>query len=649
MSLLVVSGIDKSFGGDTILDGVSFRLAWGQKLGLVGRNGSGKTTLLRILTGRMEPDRGSVQYAKGIRFGYLRQEQMVEHGLTVYQEAEDAFAPVLAMEARLRELEQAMARADGSDRLPSVMEEYGQMRERFEAMGGYESLRDIRLVLRRLGFGEADLDKPTRALSGGEKTRLAMARLLLSGPDVLLLDEPTNHLDLEATEWLEGFLRDFGGAVILASHDRWFLDRVVTTVAEIDSARLTLFNGNFSAYWLQRQANRKRQAELHARDRAEVARLMEFFEKWKNTPSKRSQALMRRRWAEKIQQRMAGRPAPEGQSMRLAVKSRIRGGNEVVIAERLTKRWGERTLFEDVSFLVERGHRVGIVGPNGAGKSTLIRILTGEELPTSGSIRLGANITVGLFAQEASGLDLEATALENMLSVGEMLPAAARTHLGRLLFTGDDVFRRTADLSGGEKNKLALAMLAWQRPNLLILDEPTNHLDIDSREALTEMLRGFDGTLLLVSHDRHLLDQTTTHTLEIRDGRAALFEGSYAATREERAAWRSAGRQIAAGPAGVSPAARHGGHENPLTAGLNSFQLSRARRQAAKTVGALESRVAELEDWVRRIEEALSAPMPGDDVVQLSRDYARAQTELNEALAKWEAAITYAHGIGAAV
>ncbi len=656
MSLLAVSDIEKSFGGDTILSGVTFRLAWGQKLGLVGRNGSGKTTLMRILTGQLEPDKGRVQYAQGIRFGYLRQEQMVEHGWTVYQEAQDAFAPVLAMEERLRELQHAMAESHG-DQLADVMEEYGRLHDRFEAMGGYESLRDIHQVLRRLGFTDADQDKPTALLSGGEKTRLAMAKLLLSAPDVLLLDEPTNHLDLEATEWLEGFLHDFGGAVILVSHDRYFLDRVVTTVAEIENTHLTLYHGNFSGYWQQRQANRARQQDLYERQQEEIRRLTEFFEKWKNTPSKRSQAVMRLRWAERIRAEGVERPTSAGKSAKLGVKAKARSGNEVVIIDHLTKRFGDRTLFEDVSLLIQRLQRVGVVGPNGAGKSTLIRILLGRESPTSGHIRLGANVTVGYFAQEASDLDPEATVLEHMFMVGEMLPVEARTHLGKFLFTGDDVFRPVEKLSGGEKNKLALAQLTWLRPNLLILDEPTNHLDIDSREALTQMLKSYDGTLILVSHDRYLLDQVTDTTIEIAGGWLTVFEGPYreyrqakedARTRQSSVVSRQssvAGKQVA-----PSPAINHQPSTiNPLTVGMNSHQLSKERQRAVRNVAGLEKRVAEMEDWLKRIEETLSEPMPGDDMVKLARDYERAQTELNTALEEWEQAVTYAQGIGAAV
>src|SRR5579883_2147521 len=308
MSLLTVNNLEKAFEGETILTGISFRLEWRQKLGLVGRNGTGKTTLLRMLTGQMEPDRGTINYSPGIRLGYLRQEEVVDPSRTVLQEAEAAFAPVLAMEQHLRDVEREMAGAQTDEDLERAMQEYSLLHDRFEAMGGYDNLRDIPSVLKRLGFGPNDLDKTCGRLSGGERTRLGMARLLLSGPDVLFLDEPTNHLDIEATEWLESFLQDFGGAVVLVSHDRYFLDRVTTSIAEIERTRLTLYTGNFSAYWTQKQERRERQAEMYEREQEEIARLTQFFEKWKNTPTKRAQAFSRLRWAERIRANATEKP-----------------------------------------------------------------------------------------------------------------------------------------------------------------------------------------------------------------------------------------------------------------------------------------------------------------------------------------------------
>ncbi len=693
MSLLVVNNLEKSFGMDTILSGASFRLEWRQKLGLIGRNGSGKTTLLRMLTGQQPPDKGSIQYAKGIRAGYLRQEDAVDPNKTVLQEAEAAFAYVTDMESRLRATEVEMAQAGSDSDLERVMEEYSLLHARFEAMGGYDSLRDIPGVLKKLGFEAGDLIKLCGKLSGGEKTRLAIARLLLSGPDILFLDEPTNHLDIEATEWLESFLRDFGGAVVLVSHDRYFLDRVVTTIAEVENAKLTLYTGNFSAYWKQKQANQQRQAELYAREQREIARLTEFFEKWKNTPSKKNQAVMRMRWAEKIKQHGLSLKATEtatervsapGKTAKLAIKSSQLSGNEVVILDNLTKRYGARTLFENVRVLLQRGERVGIVGPNGAGKSTLVKILLGRETPTSGMARLGASVTVGYFAQDTSDLDLEATVMENLMDVADMEPVQARTHLGRFLFSGDDVFRPVKLLSGGEKNKLVLAQLTYLRPNLLILDEPTNHLDLESREALGQMLREYDGTLLLVSHDRYLLDQVTTHTLEVADGRVTFFDGPYGQFRAQKATGKL--RAQVFGPmasGGNGPSAKNGAPPDPsgngasnkgtngangtgaersqldtllaqrpqpaigIADGLNAHQLSKERRRAQTQVAQAEKKIADLEARLSQIETQLSQPAPTDNVVALSQEHGGVQNALTEAMRVWEQAAEYADALEA--
>lgn len=659
MSLLVVNSLEKAFDGETLLAGITFRLEWRQKLGLVGRNGTGKTTLLRMLTGQIEPDRGTINYAPGIRLGYLRQEEVVDPSRTVLQEAEAAFAEVAGMERRLREVEQEMADASAGGSLDAIMQEYAILHDRFEAMGGYDNLRDIPSVLKRLGFGPNDLDKPCGRLSGGERTRLGMARLLLSGPDILFLDEPTNHLDIEATEWLESFLRDFGGAVVLVSHDRYFLDRVTTSIAEIERTRLTLYTGNFSAYWQQKQERRERQAEQYEREQEEIARLTQFFEKWKNTPTKRAQALSRLRWADRIRANATEKPTGPSKGMKASIKPTTVGGDEVVIAQKLTKTYGARTLFENVSLIVRRGERVGIVGPNGAGKSTFIKLILHQEEPTSGSARIGANITVGYFAQDTSDLDLEATVLENMLDVSDMLPVEARTYLGRFLFTGDDVFRPAKLLSGGEKNKLALAQMTYLKPNLLILDEPTNHLDLDSREALGEMLRGYEGTLLLVSHDRYLLDQVTNRTVEIANGTVNDFDGNYNQYRQflvekrnkipggakKQEASSKNGRSVGNGAkTAPAPAASNG---SKIPAGLNFHQLSKERQRAKNAVQAAEDNVAQLEERLKEIETGLSQPSPETDAVALAHEHGAVQEELAAAITAWEDAASYSEALEA--
>lgn len=657
MSLLSVNNVTKSFGPDTLFTGVSMRLEWRQKLGLVGRNGAGKTTFLRLLTGQQEPDSGMIHYERGIRAGYLKQEDAVDPTRTVLQEAEAAFAHVTAMETRLREIEHAMAEAKDDSELRRVMEEYSMLQDRFDAMGGYDNLRDIPAVLKRLGFGVDDLHKQCGRLSGGEKTRLGMARLLLSGPDILFMDEPTNHLDIEATEWLESFLKDFGGAVVLVSHDRYFLDRVVTTVAEIENQKLTLYPGNFSAFWVQKEANRKRQEEVYEREQREIARNLAFFEKWKNTPSKKNQAVMRQRWAERIKQHglsmhpegvATEKVAARGKTVKIGIKPTQLSGNETVILDGVTKRFGARTLFSNVTGLIRRGERVGIVGPNGAGKSTLVKILLGRETPTEGMARLGSSVTVGYFAQDTSDLDMEATVLDNMLDVADMKPEDARTHLGRFLFTGDDVFRQTKLLSGGEKNKLVLAQLTYLKPNLLVLDEPTNHLDIDSRQALGDMLIGYEGTLLLVSHDRYLLNQVSTHILEIADGRATLFEGSYDKFRAWKDKQPSSGGERGASPqkaAASNPVLEALLSERPaaptIPAGLNAHQLSKERQRARTAVAAAEKKVETLEARLASIERSLSSPSASDNVLALSQEHGGVQNALAEAITEWERAAAY--------
>ncbi|MDE2127766.1 MAG: ABC-F family ATP-binding cassette domain-containing protein [Armatimonadetes bacterium] len=636
MSLLVVQGIEKSFGADTVLHGLNLRLEWRQKLGLIGRNGTGKTTLLRILAGQMAPDTGTIQYAHGIQFGYLRQEAAVDSENTVLQEAEAAFAHVREMERRMHEAERQLADLTGEEQAV-VLEEYGLLCERFDQMGGYEALRDVPLVLSRLGFAAADLDKPCSRLSGGEKTRLAIARLLLSGPDILYLDEPTNHLDIEATEWLEGYLRDFGGALLLVSHDRVLLDHVVTGVAELERSVITVTPGNYSAWRVQKQMRDQRQAEVHEREQREIARLTEFFEKWKNTPSKRSQAVMRKRWADRIRAGATAAPVRAGSAPRLGVKSSAMSGEEVLAFNGLGKRFGDRVLFTGLSGLIRRGERVGIAGPNGSGKSTFVRMVIGREAPSEGYLRLGASVTMGYFAQETGDLDLDSTVIENFLAVADVPPQTARTHLGRFLFTGDDVYRQVRLLSGGEKNRLALAQITWLRPNLLILDEPTNHLDVESREALAAMLQAYDGTLLLVSHDRYLLNAACDRTLAIANGAAVLFDGTYNQMRAS-GVWPKAPTPDLGPIAGHATSGQPRSGSHPDIDAMNAFDRNRERRRMRSVLAAAEAEIARLERRLGAIESALSAPQPGDDIVGISQEHGGVQAALNRALAHWEAA-----------
>jgi ATP-binding cassette subfamily F protein 3 len=638
MSLLSVQNLNKSFAGEELLVDISFKLEPRQKLGLIGRNGSGKTTLLRILTGQVEPDKGSIILGPGVRTGYLRQEDNVDPSHTVLEEAEAAFAQVAAIEAALRLGEQRLASAN-AETMSEAMAEYAWLHDRFESMGGYENLRDIPSVLKQLGFSSGDLAKTCGSLSGGEKTRLAIARLLLSGPDILLLDEPTNHLDIEATEWLESFLQEYGGAIVLVSHDRYFLDRVITSVAEIEHRQLMLYTGNYSSFATQKEANRVRQLELHEREMADIAKFTEFFEKWRATPTKRAQAMQRLKWAEKLKANLTDKPLGPSKSATLSIKSEQRGGEDVVSLSGLTKAYGDRTLFRDVNLHVRRGERIGVVGPNGAGKSTLIKVLLGREQATSGVSRLGVNLSVGYFAQDTSDLDLDATVLENIMDVTEMTSEAARTHLGKFLFTGEDVFREVRKLSGGEKNKLVLAQLTLLKPNLLILDEPTNHLDIESRESLIKMLKEYGGTLILISHDRYLLDQVATRIVDVAGGTVTAYDGTYSEYREKRITILSTVRTN-----GASSSKGRKGPEPP-TPIFNAHQLSKERRRAQAALESAETTVSELEAQLATIEHKLSSPGRNDDLVTLATQHTETGNLLEEAVSAWEQAAEYVESL----
>jgi len=631
MSLLIAKNIGKSWGAETVLADVNLRLEWHQRVGLVGPNGSGKTTLLRILAGALEPDRGTVSVARGIRVSLLEQIQQPRLGATVWQEAERAQAELLALEERMRQYEAAMAHETGGQ-LEVILEEYAALRDRYEAMGGYDAARDLGRVLRAMGFAESDFHRQASQLSGGQKTRLALARMVLAGTEVLLLDEPTNHLDLDATEWLEGYLNNFGGALIVVSHDRRFLDNVVNSIAELDNGRLTRYRGNFTAYWNIR-AEKLRDAEENERRRQEeITRLEEFWRKNK-AGQNRNLAWSRYKAAERLRAQSTSGPS-RFQALKASVQSRQRSGNEVVLVERLGKRFGDRMLFHDFTMLLTRGQRVGVIGPNGSGKTTFLRIVLGLEAPSEGTVRMGASVIPGYFAQEGADLETDLSVLEALLDIQDMPPAEARSFLARWQFTGDAVFKQVGQLSGGERNRLALARLALLKPNLLVLDEPTNHLDIVAREALTDMLRTYDGTLILASHDRYLLDEVTTHTLEIADGEARLYEGAYSA-------WKQSHERELQGAAHRQTKETATAAEKPRT----SFELSRLRRQALRDVSRAEQRVQEAEDWVRRLEECLSHPEPSDDVVRLAAEYEQAQDELAQAMAEWEAAMTRAESL----
>ncbi len=631
--LLSVSNVAKSFGVDQILSGVTFRLDSREKVALVGRNGTGKTTLLKILTGQMEPDSGTVHFAKGAKIGYLRQEAPVSMGHSVLEEAEEAVKQQLELRGRLNELEAKLELGSPSD---EDLEEYALLHEHFLEAEGYSAERDIKVVLQRMGFTEDEFDKPTSKLSGGEKTRLAIARLLLEEPDLLILDEPTNHLDLQATEWLEGWLKGYHGAVLLVSHDRAFLDNTAERVLLMKDCTVKSYPGPFPKYLQLRAEEDERQAEVARRQEIELAKMDEYVRRFMNS-QRTAQARGRLKLMNRLLETKVEAPKNE-KGMKGGFGDAKRSGDVVVAAEKLAigfvSEEGEKTtLFSGMEWTARYGDRWGVIGENGAGKSTLIKVLLGELDPLVGKIKLGSNVIAGYFSQDTSDLDPDMSPLDVMVWEMDMKPPDARNLLARFLLVGDDVYRPVKTLSGGEKNKLSLARLTQLQPNLLILDEPTNHLDMDSREALAEVLKDYKGTLILVSHDRWLLTQVTQQTLDVRKAGPIVFHGSYTEYRN-RSTKQATKAQKPISPAPVIPKLL--GQEKPEEPQLTPRELSKEIGRITKLVAEVETQIADDEQALKDLEEQLANLSPTADVFSLTREHQRLQEELEGSMSAWQ-------------
>ena len=652
MSILTVTNVAKSFGADLLFSDITFSLAAGQKMGLVGRNGGGKTTLLKILLGQETPDvsmnqTARVALASGRRMGYLRQEAPVHPQHTILEEIEDALAPIRAVQKRIAEAEHAMSDAKDEMELEAAMASYTVAYEDFESRGGYgvEDQRDA--ILLRLGFGPENLSKKVGACSGGEQTRLALAKLVLMRPDLLILDEPTNHLDIAATEWLEGFLKEYEGAILLVSHDRYFLDAVTDTTAELEFQKMTLYKGNYSSYRQQKADQQSAQMSLYNTQQKEVKRLENLISR--NMGADANASNIRHKTQGRIA-RMDNVEIVKNDKRRVKAKVDTAGagrvGREVVRLSDLQKIYGPRTLFSHLNAVIERDDRVGLVGPNGSGKTTIVKILRGEEKPTAGSLDFGNNVRMGYFSQHATdALDTQRTVLESLTDVAKnYTETMARNYLARFLFTGDDVMKVVGMLSGGEKNKLALARLLLEPCNFLILDEPTNHLDIESCENLTQMLEEYEGTLLLVSHDRYLLNAITTKTFGfIPKGTMHIAEGNYSLWREEIEELIETPEKLTEKLTEIreipKPALTNvTAPINPLTSGMSARDLSKARVKAKEVLDKAEENVQKKEAALTQIETKLTAGDPTSDLIFLAAEHTRLGAEVEAALAAWEKA-----------
>ncbi|MBR1865011.1 MAG: ABC-F family ATP-binding cassette domain-containing protein [Lachnospiraceae bacterium] len=543
--VLACQNISKSYGATEILHNISFHIEAKEKLAIVGINGAGKTTLLRIIMQEEEADSGQVITGKDISIGYLAQHQDTSDGQTVYEELRNVRKNVIELQTQMRQLEQDMRQLEG-DALSAALDRYTRMTHTFEQQDGYAFESQINGILKGLGFTESDFHRPLHELSGGQKTRVALGRLLLSRPDVILLDEPTNHLDLDSVQWLESYLGSYDGAVIIVSHDRYFLDRIVTRIVEIEHAKSTIYHGNYSYYATRREEVRLSQYRAYMNQQAEIRHQEDVIAKLKQF--NREKTIKRAESREKLLHKIERLEKPQEvrDEMKLVLTPDILSGNDVLHVEGLGKSYGSHTLFTDIHMDIRRGERVALIGKNGTGKTTILKLINQLLPKDSGRITLGAQVHIGYYDQEHQVLHPDKTIFDELHdSNPDMTNTRIRNVLAAFLFTGEDVFKEIRDLSGGERGRVSLAKLMLSNANFLILDEPTNHLDITSKEILERALTNYTGTLLYVSHDRYFINQTATRILELQESGITSYAGNYDYYLEQKLASAATSEQTA--------------------------------------------------------------------------------------------------------
>lgn len=532
--ILACQNIEKSFGGVTLIQNASFHIEDHEKAAMVGINGAGKTTLLRIIMQELPTDKGEVILAKGKRIGYLAQHQDLDTDLTIYDSLLQVKQHILDMELQMREIEKQMKYAK-ADELERLMDTYSRLTHNFELENGYAYKSELTGVLKGLGFAESDFSKLVSTLSGGQKTRVALGRLLLSKPDIVLLDEPTNHLDMDSISWLETYLLNYAGAVLIVSHDRYFLDKIVSKVIEIDNGKVSSFSGNYSAYSEKKAMLRKEAYQAYMNQQQEIKHQEEVITKLKQF--NREKSIRRAESREKMLDKMEvlEKPSELNASMKIRLEPKITSGNDVLDVKDLSKSFPNLPLFSDLSFSVKRGERVAIIGNNGTGKTTILKILNGVIPADSGTFTLGSKVHIGYYDQEHHVLHMKKTIFEEISDdYPKLTNTEIRNLLAAFLFTGDDVFKQISSLSGGERGRVSLAKLMLSEANFLILDEPTNHLDIVSKEILEEALNNYTGTVLYVSHDRYFINKTATRILDLTNHNLVNYIGNYDYYMEKR-------------------------------------------------------------------------------------------------------------------
>lgn len=638
--ILQCSHIDKSFHGETILDDISFHINDTEKVAIVGINGSGKSTLLKILMKEYDADNGEVILPKDAVVGYLAQNQEFSSDKSILEEMRDAKKEVIALEQQITDLTEQMNHAEGSQ-LESLIHQCDMLRHRFEQQNGYAYQSELTGVLKGLGFSENEFSKPVATLSGGEKTRVALGKMLLQSPDLIILDEPTNHLDLKAIRWLEGYLSGYRGAVIIVAHDRYFLDKIVTKVVEIRQHRSTVYQGTYSQFSEKKQALLDAQMKQYLNQQAQIKHQEEVIAKLKSFNREKSikRAESREKMLEKIER--LEKPTEENTRMSLLFSPRIQSGNDVLSVSGLSKRFDEELLFEDIHFDIKRGDRTAIIGDNGSGKTTILKIINGLVDADSGTVKLGTNVEIGYYDQAHQVLHMEKTVFDEIQDTyPHMNNTDVRNILAAFLFTEDDVFKQVKNLSGGERGRVSLAKLMLSDANLLILDEPTNHLDIDSKEILERALNRFEGTVLYVSHDRYFINKTATRILDLTQKQLVSYIGNYDYYLEKKEDVEQAQLTKTATASGTSDS-------NASTSASSQTKLSwqqqkeeQARlRKIENAIQKTEKEIAALEARNEELDRQLADPANGTDVAllqKLAQEKEENDCSLLELMEKWE-------------
>ena len=639
--ILSCNNITKTFGTDAILSDCSFHIEEREKAAIVGPNGAGKSTLLKIIMGRLPADDGTVTISKDKTLGYLAQHQNLSSDGTIYDELLSVKKDIIALEEKIRETEQQMKNATG-EQLDTLLDQYTKMNHQFELENGYAYQSEIVGVLKGLGFTEDDFSLPVSTLSGGQKTRVALGKLLLSKPDIILLDEPTNHLDMESIRWLENYLLGYNGSVIIVAHDRYFLDRIVTKIIEIENTHVTVFSGNYTAYADKKKILRNMQLKEYLNQQREIKHQQEVITKLKQFNREKSikRAESREKMLDKLE--VVDKPAEINDKMNIELNPSIISGTDVLSVSHLSKSFDDNTLFTDISFDIKRGERVALIGNNGTGKTTILKIINDILPADSGEIKLGSKVTIGYYDQEHHVLDPDKTLFDELQDAyPDLNNTQIRNTLAAFLFTNDDVFKYIRDLSGGERGRVSLAKLMLSNANFLILDEPTNHLDMVSKEILENALNSYTGTVLYVSHDRYFINTTATRIIELVGQTTVNYIGNYDYYIEKKDALTAAA--LAGKPAdsssAVSAAQKNAQKESAKADWKQSKEEQALLKKKKNELKKNEERITVIEDRLKAIEEESALPEVCTDtarLLELHKESTKLSEELDTLYEKWE-------------